>query len=221
MKNVLVVAPHPDDEVLGCGGTLLKHCRSGDRITIVYVTQMQLSQGFLVERIQSRQREIETVCKMLTASAHQFNYPPATLTDEDSVSMIAELSEVFGEVVPDVLYLPNRSDAHSDHGICFKAAYACSKIFRCPSLKTILVYETVSETDFSPALASDVFIPNYFVDVSDHMEGKISMMRTYSSEISEHPFPRSIASINALATVRGAAAGVASAEAFQLIKHIC
>jgi len=220
MKNILVIAPHPDDEILGCGGTLLRHAANGDRLFVVYMTRMCTEYGYSTERINSRESEIERVCKSMNATRDQLDYQPATLTDQDTVSMIPQLSELFRQIAPDVLYVPNRADAHSDHRVCFNAAYACSKVFRCPSLKTILMYETVSETDFSPPLAQDMFVPNYFVDVTTYMSQKISLMQVYESELSEHPFPRSIASLQALATLRGSAAGVSRAEAFQLIKHI-
>jgi len=218
--NILVIAPHPDDEVLGCGGTLLRHRRSGDRIHLVFITAMRQELGFTAERIRARADEIERVRSRLDAAVHCLDYPAATLTDADAVTMIPTLSALFRSVAPETVYLPNRSDAHSDHGVCFDAAYACTKVFRCPSIRNILMYETVSETDFSPALAENVFLPNYFVDISEVVEEKLELMRTYASELAEHPFPRSIVALRAIGRLRGCAAGVEYAEAFQLLKHI-
>lgn len=218
--NILVIAPHPDDEVLGCGGTLLRHRQTGDSIHIVFITSMQEAHGFSRERIQSRAAEIECIQGRLNASINKLEYPTATLTDSDTVTLIPELSSLFQSISPEVVYLPNRSDAHSDHGVSFNAAYACTKVFRNPSIKSIMMYETVSETDFSPALHENFFVPNYLVDISSFMEQKIELMKVYASELAQHPFPRSIAALKALGTLRGSAAGVEYAEAFHLIKHI-
>ena len=218
--NILVVAPHPDDEVLGCGGALLKHKENGDNITIVYVTEMQEKQGFQKNKIESRLQEINHIKKQLNASIYFLNYPTASLSDADVVTIVPQMSKIFSECAPEIVYLPHYYDAHTDHGVAFKAAFSCTKVFRYPSIKRVLTYETISETDFSPAYASHVFVPNYFVDVSGFLLQKIELMKIYESELGNHPFPRSIESIKALATLRGAAAGVVSAEAFCFLKYI-
>jgi len=97
---------------------------------------------------------------------------------------------------------------------------ACTKSFRYPFIKTVLMYECISETEFAPALPERMFMPNYYVDISEFFEQKIAIMKIFASEIGEHPFPRSIRNIEALATFRGASVGVKYAEAFQLIKMI-
>ena len=114
----------------------------------------------------------------------------------------------------------NRSDAHSDHRITFHSIMACTKSFRYPYIKKVLMYECLSETEFSPTLPENVFQPNFFIDISQFFEKKIEIMSVFQSELAEHPFPRSIKNIEALATYRGAYAGVKYAEAFQLIKLI-
>ena len=218
--NILVIAPHPDDEILGCGGTLLKHQNCGDQIHIVYITEIQQQYGYTKEQIDRRNIEISSILDKLGAQSHFMGYPTATLNDADIVSLVPKLSETFKKIAPNIVYLPHRSDVHSDHGISFKAAYACTKTFRCPSIKTILAYETISETDFAPTYASDTFIPNYFVDISDFILKKVELMQIYSSELGEPPFPRSIHNLKALSSLRGAAAGVEHAEAFHLLKTI-
>ena len=114
----------------------------------------------------------------------------------------------------------NRSDAHSDHRIIFDAIAACTKSFRHPYLKRLLMYECISETEFAPSLPERVFQPNYFVDISDYLLSKLDIMKVYESEIGIHPFPRSLKNIESLATFRGASVGVEYAEAFQLVKFI-
>jgi LmbE family N-acetylglucosaminyl deacetylase len=97
---------------------------------------------------------------------------------------------------------------------------ACTKSFRYPFIKRVLMYECISETEFAPALPEKIFIPNFFVDISKYLEKKLEIMRIYESELGEHPFPRSERNIEALAVFRGASVGVEYAEAFQLIKFI-
>jgi LmbE family N-acetylglucosaminyl deacetylase len=143
-----------------------------------------------------------------------------SLSGTELVTMIPQISSVFGEVEPEIIYTINRSDAHSDHRVIFEATMACTKSFRYPYIKRVLMYECISETEFAAALTEKVFIPNYFVDVSDYMDDKLEIMKVFASELRPHPFPRSLENIKALAHFRGASVGVNYAEAFQLLKYI-
>jgi len=136
------------------------------------------------------------------------------------VDMIPKVGEIIRSIKPEVIYVLNRSDAHSDHLITFKAVMANTKSFRHPYIKQVLMYECISETEFAPALPENIFIPNYYVDITKYINEKIDLMKIYDSELGEHPFPRSEVNIRALATFRGASVGVESAEAFQLLKFI-
>ena len=109
---------------------------------------------------------------------------------------------------------------HSDHKITFDTVISLAKTFRCPFIKRFLAYEVVSETEFSPPFQNSVFIPNSFSDISEYLERKISIRRMYKGEMKEHPFPRSENNLRALATFRGAAAGVKYTEAFMVLKEI-
>ena len=121
---------------------------------------------------------------------------------------------------PEIVYTLNRSDVHSDHRIVFDAVMACTKSFRSPFVKQLLMYECISETEFAPALAEKVFIPNYFVDITHYLHKKLEIIRVFESELGEHPFPRSIENVKSIAHFRGASAGVQYAEAFQVLKFI-
>lgn len=221
MKKIMVVSAHPDDEILGCGGTLIKHRELGHRIDWLIVTNINESQGFSKSRVDSRQEEIIAVEKRLKINkTYKLNYPTMYLSDESLLTMIPKISKIFNESQPEVIYLLNRSDAHSDHLITFKAVMACTKSFRYPFIKQILMYECISETEFGAILPENNFLPTYFVDISTYLNEKIDIMSIYESEIDEHPFPRSYKNIEALATYRGATAGVKYAEAFQILKLI-
>jgi len=219
--KVIVVSAHPDDEILGCGGTLVKHKEAGDEIAWLITTNIFEKQGFSKERINTRQEEILSISKRLEIKeVYKLDYPTMTLTDETLIEMIPRIGNIFKAYQPEVIYILNRSDAHSDHLITFKGVLACTKSFRYPFVKKVLMYECISETEFGPALPENIFIPNYFVDISESIDEKIELMQIYESELGNHPFPRSIENIKALAHFRGASVGVNYAEAFQLLKYI-
>ncbi len=221
MSNVIVVSTHPDDEMLGVGGTLLKHAENNDSITWLIVTNIFENQGFSKERVVSRQQEIEVVAKGIGAkSVVKLDFPTMSLDSGSLKELIPAIAEVFQKYKPNIIYTLNRSDVHSDHRITFDAVFSCTKSFRFPFIEKVLMYECISETEFAPALAECVFIPNYFVDISKYIDKKIELMSVYESEMEEHPFPRSNKNIKALATFRGATAGVEYAEAFHLLKYI-
>ena len=219
--NVLVVAAHPDDEVLGCGGTLARHRDRGDKIAWLIVTRVTTEAGFTEQRVASRAEEIKTIAQRLGgARVFQLDYPTMSLHSGSLPALVPDVSRVFNEFQPECVYVMNRSDAHTDHGICFRAVASCTKSFRYPFLKRVLMYECLSETEFALPLPENVFLPNYYVDISAYLEEKCSLMEVYASELGEHPFPRSLDNIKALAHLRGAVAGVAYAEAFQLLKYV-
>lgn len=221
MKKVIVISAHPDDETIGAGGTLLKHKSNGDSIHWLIATNVFEEYGFSRERVVSRNEEIEKVAEMFGFdSVTKLDYPTMSLTSSSLLTMVPKISEVFSAIQPEIIYCLNRSDAHSDHRVLFDATMACTKSFRYPFIKQVLLYECISETEFAPALPEKVFLPNYYVDISSFMERKLEIMQVFESELGSHPFPRSLQNLKALATFRGATAGVEYAEAFQMIKYI-
>ena len=220
-KKILVVSVHPDDETLGCGGTILKHKKNGDNVAWLIITNATVSNGYSIESVNQINTIIEEVSKAYEFNnVYNLNLPPSSLNSENHPKLISEISDVINEYSPETIYLVNRSDAHSDHRFAFQAVLACTKSFRAPCIKQILMYECISETEFAPSLTENVFIPNYFIDISEFIEKKCNIMNMYFTEIGVHPFPRSEKNIKALAIFRGAIAGVEFAEAFQLLKFI-
>lgn len=221
MKKIIIISAHPDDETLGAGGTLLKHKAQGDEIYWLIVTNISESQGFSSDRVLGRQQEIEKVSKSFGfTKTFKLDYPTMNLSSSSINEIVPKISAIFQEVLPEVVYTLNRSDAHSDHRYISDAVMACTKSFRYPFIKKVLMYECISETEFAPAFPEKMFIPNYFVDISEYMETKIEIMNVFESEMGLHPFPRNEKNIRALATFRGAVAGANYAEAFQVVKII-
>jgi LmbE family N-acetylglucosaminyl deacetylase len=219
IKRVLVVAPHPDDETLGCGGTLMRLHQQGAELAWLIVTGISEEYGWTAESVQQRDEEIDQVAKLMGFSeVFNLRLPTTRLDTLSMQELINQFSAVFKSFEPEQLFLPNRSDAHSDHRVVYDAAAACTKWFRYPSIRRVLAYETLSETGFGIG-AESVFDPNYFVDITGFLEHKLHVMAVYQSELGTFPFPRSVEAIRALGAVRGVASGFVAAEAFQLLRE--
>jgi LmbE family N-acetylglucosaminyl deacetylase len=216
-RNVLFISVHPDDETLGCGGTILKHKSNGDTINWLNITGIDNNHpfGFSPEQVMKRQLTIEKVKQTYGFNKSiNLKFYTQLLDTKGLSSLMKEISEAIKEIQPDTLYIPNRSDVHSDHRISFQAIYPCKKNYRYSFIKSILMYETLSETEFAPALAENAFIPNTFVDITDYIDKKIEIMKLYDTEIMPDPLPRSAHAIKGLAAFRGSRIGVMYAEAF-------
>lgn len=220
MSKVLVVAVHPDDETLGCGGTILKHKAQGDEIYWLVVTGPIKGDhpAFTDEFIAKRNALVDRV-----ADAYGFNetiklnLPTQKLHAVDLKDIIVKVADVFKRIQPDTIYMMYNNDVHSDHRVAFDAVYSCTKSFRYPFINSILMIEALSETEFSLATQATAFVPNVYVDITKYIDKKLEIMDLYDTEVMQEPYPRSLSSIKALARVRGSRAGVMYAEAFQLL----
>ena len=214
----MVVSPHPDDETLGAGGTLLKHKDRGDKIFWCNITNLKEEYGFDRNIVERRNREIEKVAAIYGfEEIFNLELPPTQLTENLLSILIESLRQVLMKIKPEVLYVPFYEDAHSDHRITYNALVPFFKSFRYPFIKKVLMMEIISETDNQ---FKGIFTPNVFVDISDYLEKKIEIMRIYKTEIGEHPFPRSPENIKALALYRGSQCNCKYAEAFMLLKEV-
>lgn len=216
-KQIVIVAPHPDDETLGCGGTILRHSAEGDAVHWLIATTLPVGN----DAFRKRKSEIDEVAHRYGfSSVHNLSFPTTNLDTIAMGELISGISAVFSKVVPDTVYVPYRGDIHTDHAIVFDAVASSTKCFRLNSVKRILAYETLSETDYGINPDLNGFRPNVFVDISGYLETKIEIMRLYSGELADFPFPRSEQAMRCLAALRGAAAGCQAAEAFMLLKEI-
>jgi LmbE family N-acetylglucosaminyl deacetylase len=221
VKKILIIAPHPDDETLGCGGTLLKHIAVGDEVHWMIVTSIHTSIGFTAEQVVQRNLEIKKVAQSYGFfGVHQAGFQTMRLDQVDKLQLIESVASVVRKTQPDTLYIPYRNDAHSDHAAVFDAAAACTKSFRYPSIKSVYVYETLSETEFGVRTDDPGFRPNRLVDITNWIEKKISLMEMFVGELADFPFPRSETCMRAQAALRGSQANVMAAEAFIVLKEI-
>ena len=221
MKRLLIVAPHPDDELLGCGGTILRHLAEGAEVHWLIVTRMQAEAGFNEDRIAARKALIEKVAAAVGfTDIHRLDFPAARLDTVPLGDLVAAIGGVVDRSAADTLFIPNGSDVHSDHRVVAQAAGACSKWFRHPNVKRVLAYETLSETDFTLPPDGPGMLINYYVDIGDQLARKLELLALYEEELGDFPFPRSLTAVEALARMRGAACGCQAAEGFQLLKAI-
>ena len=218
MKTI-VIAPHPDDEVLGVGGTLLRRKSEGAKVAWLVVTGISVESGWSEEKVKARANEIKRVTEFFDFDeVFTLNFPTTQLDRIPMSDLVAGISAAFKSFAPEEVFVPHPSDVHTDHRMVFNAAASCTKWFRYPSVKRVLSYETLSETDFG--LGSDQgFRPNVFVDIEPFLDDKLRAMDIYESELGVFPFPRSHEAIRALAAMRGAASGFKAAEAFELLRE--
>ena len=221
MTTILVVAPHPDDETLGCGGSLLRAREEGAAVHWAIASRMTREAGFSDDRIAAREAEIHRVSAAYGfASRHQAPFTAARLDAVATADRVAWMASVVAQVQPEVLYLPYPHDVHSDHAAVFDMAQACTKGFRHRSVRRVYCYETLSETEFGLKPGSPMFQPNRFVNITGHLDRKIEIMGLYAGEMSAAPFPRSAEAMRALALYRGLVANCMAAEAFMVLKEI-
>ncbi len=218
--NILAIAPHPDDETLGCGGTLLKHKEHGDKIYWVIVTCIGDSFKISEERKIKREKEIEVVSNLYNfEKVYKLNFPTTELDTVPMKNIVEKISECIIDSQCEILYIPNYSDVHSDHKLVSEASISCTKWFRYPTIKKVLAYETLSETEFGINGSLNNFNPNIFINIEEYIEKKIEIMNIFESEVAYMPFPRSSEVINALSIYRGATSGYKNAEAFMLLRE--
>ena len=220
--RVLVIAPHPDDETLGCGGTLLKHRAAGDSLSWLIVTRGHEPQ-WSAEALGNKEGEIERVAAAYEFErVFRFDYPTTRMDTISQAEIIASMGRVIAEAQPHSVYLNHAGDVHSDHRIAFDSVISAIKPFYSSrhGIKRILSYETLSSTEAAPPDHTRAFLPAVFCDITSFIERKLEIMSLYRTEIQPYPLPRANESIRALARVLGATIGVEYAEAFMLIRDL-
>ena len=220
MKKILIVSPHPDDEVLGCGGSILKYKKNNFKVYWLIITSIKNSKNFSKKQILDRETEINKVKSFFNFDkVINLNIEPKFISQMPEAKLIEQVTKVVLDIKPNKIYLPFISDSHTDHTYTAKAFSSVIKSFRNNYIQKVLFYETISETNFN-FLNERKFNPNVFNDISLFIDKKIQAMKIYKSEIKKHPFPRSKDSIKSLALLRGSQCNSKYAEAFELVYEI-
>jgi LmbE family N-acetylglucosaminyl deacetylase len=218
--NILVVAAHPDDEVLGCGGVIARHVSRGDRVDVVVVTR-GAPDLYDENQVKTLRKELEAAHALLGISAvHFLDFPAPRLDLIPSHELADAIGAHITSIRPDIVYIPHRGDLHSDHRCVFSASLVAARPIGSRVVRRLLSYETLSETEWAAPIAEDAFLPSVFVDIRGQLEKKKQAMAAYRSQLREFPHPRSLQGVESLARLRGSTAGVPAAEAFQLIREI-
>ena len=219
MSKVLFVSPHPDDETLGCGGTIFYHKKKGDDVFLLIITNLSIEFGWSEKLIERRKKEIDKIKKFYGfKNVFHLNFQTKYLDTVPINEIIENISNIVKKTKSEILYISSRDDVHTDHQIVSKACMSSIKWFRNPSVKKVMAYEVISETNFN--FDQNNFKPNVFIDITPYITKKIAAMKIYKSEIKKHPFPRSEDAIKSLAILRGSQSGKKFAEAFQLYMEI-
>ena len=218
--RVLVIAPHPDDEILGVGGTIAKRSNAGDEVYVCVVTK-GFPPLFDQEMIEQGRRECVQADRMLGVRETYFlDLPAVMLETVPRYELNRKIAEVVQEVDPDEVYIPHRGDMQIDHQIVVDAAMVAVRPRGKRYPRRVYAYETLSETGWNIPNTTNEFIPTVYEDISGTVDAKIGALSVFRSQLAQFPEARSVGAVEALARFRGAPVGVSAAEAFCLIREI-
>ena len=219
-KRILVIAPHPDDETLGAGGTIAKYVEDGHQVSVLTVSG-HLPPLYGREDYEKTVKEASKAFSILGVSKSWFLEIPATMIGEQPVGDLnKKVVEVLSEFEPQIVLCPF-PDRHIDHRVVFESVMVATRpvaIGRC--IELLAAYETLSETHWNAPHMEPNFMPNWVVNISGQIDKKISALECYESQIPPFPGSRSLDAVKALAIFRGTQAGFAYGEAFQVIRMI-
>ena len=218
--NVLVIAPHPDDEVLGVGGTIAKRANNGDNVYVCVVTKAG-EPLFREELVEQGRKECREADHFLGVKETFFlDFPAVRLEEVPRYKLNESLMHAVQKVKPDEVYIPHRGDMQLDHKMIVDAVMVALRPKYEHVIKRIYAYETLSETGWDIPNTVNEFIPTVYEDISDTLEKKLAAMNIFQSQLADFPAARSLGAIEALAKYRGATVNVMAAEAFTLIREI-
>ena len=219
-KRILVVAPHPDDETLGVGGTIAKYSALGHEIFVLIVSG-HLPPIYSKEDYEKTVSEAKQAFILLGVSHSNFLEIPATMIGDRPLNEVnGMISKVVNEFKPHIVFCPY-PDRHIDHRLVFDSIMVATRpVGIGRKIEIVASYETLSETHWNAPHIEPNFTPNWVVDITDYIEVKLEAMRCYKSQVQDFPGPRSIQSINALAKFRGTQAGFGYGEGFHIIRMV-
>lgn len=224
MSKILVIAPHADDEVLGCGATMAKACTNGDEVFVLICTNASVGapELFSAELIKQIRSEAVAAHRLIGIKETFFlDFPAPALDQHPRYKMSNEISAIIRKIGADTVYIPHRGDCHKDHAIIHECAMvACRPLANC-TVKHVYAYETLSETEWGEPIAADFFIPvKYHTFSVDEFQKKLDAMSCFKSQLYPFPASRSLEAIEALAKYRGCTISAERAEAFEVLRDI-
>lgn len=222
-NRVAVIVAHPDDEVLGCGGTIARHAKAGDEVVVMILAEGATSRD--AQRNQeNRKAEVNELgsaarnaAKILGIHSVELQgFPDNRMDSVDLLDIVKKVEEFLGRHRPSLVYSHCAGDVNIDHRRVHQAVVTACRPTPGHSVKRILFFETPSSTEWQTPGSAPAFEPNWFVDISGTWDAKRNALRAYAQEMRPWPHPRSVEAIEALGKWRGSTVGVACAEAFML-----
>ena len=222
IKKVLVVAAHPDDELLGCGGTLIKLAKKNCKIFTLFFTDGVSARGNkFSKKVNNRKNNALKSLKIMGVHSSKFlSYPDNGLDTVPLIKIVREIEQIITKFKPDTILTHSNVDLNIDHEIVSRAVVTASRPKPNFCVKNILLFETLSSTEWNFNLKKKTFNPNYFIDITLTIKKKIKAAKAYKNEINSWPHPRSIKGIKNLASYRGQSVGLKYAEAFYLLRYV-
>jgi LmbE family N-acetylglucosaminyl deacetylase len=221
-KKVLVVAAHPDDEVLGCGGTIARFVNEGSEVTIVLMGEgPQARHDSKEEGMQNKDvSEVQSFAKKAAnalgvTDLRTFSFPDNAFDSIPLLDLVKAIESVKSEVKPDIVFTHSASDLNVDHVLTHRAALTACRSMEGESVKEIYAFEIASSTEWNVPYS---FSPTMYVNIHDTLDAKIEALKCYETEIRDFPHPRSEKNLRAMATVRGATSAFQAAEAFEVLR---
>ena len=216
MNNILIIAAHPDDEWIGCGGSILKHLKDGDKVKTIF-----LSDGYSSRNVKDKSRNESAISLMKEIGAEKpifFDFPDNRLDSVDLLDVIQKIESVNKHFDPDIIYPHYQNDLNIDHRIAFQATITAYRPMPGKKKPTIYQFEVLSSSELA---VNNGFNPNTFCDIEAFFEMKISFLKKYyDDEMRDFPHSRSYETISSLAAFRGSSVGIKSAEAFKLLREV-
>lgn len=220
MKKILVIAPHPDDEILGAGGMIIKNIKEGNEVYVCVVT-IGTAPLFDPELGKKNNQDCADCHKFIGIKKTYFLDLPSTMLETiPRYELNGKILNVVREIQPDEVFIPHYGDMQKDHQMVADAAMVAVRPKYFPQVKRVYAYETLSETGWNAPSVANEFIPNVWMDITDVLEKKIEALKYFTLQISDFPDPRSEEAVRALAMYRGSQMFYKAAEAFQLIREL-
>jgi LmbE family N-acetylglucosaminyl deacetylase len=223
--KIFVLAPHADDETLGCGGTIARFVAEGHEVTVGIVTGSGEGEhpDYSRETFAQIRTELREAMDILGVSRILFGSVPAVMAADMPRRLLnAEVLRMIEEAQPEILFVPFALDLHSDHREIFHAASIAWRPYleRGRAIREVYCYEVPTETHLNMPYVEQAFVPNVWFDISGQIDRKLEAFARFRSQVQQAPMPRSIESLRALATWRGSQIGVSAAEAFVVVRML-
>jgi LmbE family N-acetylglucosaminyl deacetylase len=220
-ETVLAIVAHPDDEILGAGGTLARHAAQGDEVHLLFLTDGTGARGADQCAVARRAQAARDAASALGASEPTFfQFPDNRLDQVDLLDIIQAIEPAIAKLAPVTIYTHHAGDLNVDHVRCHRAVLTACRPMSGSSVRRIYGMEIPSSTEWNTPDAANAFLPSRFVDISATADAKRRALRAYNEEMRPFPHPRSFEAIEALAAWRGASAGLKAAEGFVVIREI-